>query len=87
MYSLPQSYNQNSKCKRCISSNAYDSQYCPILSEHFEITNPTCEEFERIKTGNLTFLSTEPKSAYEASSFFLLENRLKNKEFFQMRQV
>lgn len=64
-----------------------DSQYCPILSEHFEITNPTCEEFERIKTGNLTFLSTEPKSAYEASSFFLLENRLKNKEFFQMRQV
>ena len=24
MYSLPQSYNQTSKCKRCISSNAYD---------------------------------------------------------------
>ena len=23
MYSLPQSYNQTSKCKRCISSNAY----------------------------------------------------------------
>ena len=25
MYSLPQSYNQTSKCKRCISSNAYES--------------------------------------------------------------
>ena len=25
MYSLPQSYNQTSKCKRCISSNAYNS--------------------------------------------------------------
>ena len=25
MYSLPQSYNQTSKCKRCISSNAYFS--------------------------------------------------------------
>ena len=24
MYSLPQSYNQTSKCKRCISSNAYN---------------------------------------------------------------
>jgi hypothetical protein len=24
LYSLPQSYNQTSKCKRCISSNAYD---------------------------------------------------------------
>ena len=26
MYSLPQSYNQTSKCKRCISSNAYEYQ-------------------------------------------------------------
>ena len=26
MYSLPQSYNQTSKCKRCISSNAYETQ-------------------------------------------------------------
>ena len=25
MYSLPQSYNQTSKCKRCISSNAYET--------------------------------------------------------------
>jgi len=24
LYSLPQSYNQTSKCKRCISSNAYE---------------------------------------------------------------
>ena len=27
MYSLPQSYNQTSKCKRCISSNAYTALY------------------------------------------------------------
>ena len=26
MYSLPQSYNQTSKCKRCISSNAYQKE-------------------------------------------------------------
>ena len=32
MYSLPQSYNQTSKCKRCISSNAY------FRHEHVNIT-------------------------------------------------
>ena len=33
MYSLPQSYNQTSKCKRCISSNAYDyhGMRCPYM--------------------------------------------------------
>lgn len=62
-----------------------DSQYCPILSEHFTITDPTCDEFERIKIGNLTFLSSEPKSAYEASSFFFLENRLKHRDFFKIQ--
>ena len=32
MYSLPQSYNQTSKCKRCISSNAYscNNEWCLI---------------------------------------------------------
>lgn len=29
MYSLPQSYNQTSKCKRCISSNAYEVEGIP----------------------------------------------------------
>ena len=33
MYSLPQSYNQTSKCKRCISSNAYDTDLFRIISE------------------------------------------------------
>ena len=28
MYSLPQSYNQTSKCKRCICSNAYHVCIC-----------------------------------------------------------
>ena len=32
MYSLPQSYNQTSKCKRCICPNAYD------LCKHFGTT-------------------------------------------------
>ena len=32
MYSLPQSYNQTSKCKRCISSNAYVYSYAYICS-------------------------------------------------------
>ena len=34
MYSLPQSYNQTSKCKRCISSNAYD-ETSKVLSLEF----------------------------------------------------
>ena len=33
MYSLPQSYNQTSKCKRCISSNAYVS-YISDFEKH-----------------------------------------------------
>ena len=33
MYSLPQSYNQTSKCKRCISSNAYDSVQTGFCNE------------------------------------------------------
>ena len=32
MYSLPQSYNQTSKCKRCISSNAY--RLCTYVAEY-----------------------------------------------------
>ena len=32
MYSLPQSYNQTSKCKRCISSNAYSEGRIKFLS-------------------------------------------------------
>ena len=32
MYSLPQSYNQTSKCKRCISSNAYGEAAGPGLT-------------------------------------------------------
>ena len=36
MYSLPQSYNQTSKCKRCISSNAY---FNPVGSDKVKRTN------------------------------------------------
>jgi len=61
-----------------------DSKYCPILCNTFKITKPTCEEFEHIKTGNFPFLSDEPSSNYEASSFFKLERRLKNSELFKI---
>ena len=33
MYSLPQSYNQTSKCKRCISSNAYDESLTSLAKK------------------------------------------------------
>ena len=33
MYSLPQSYNQTSKCKRCISSNAYGQSPIDFLKQ------------------------------------------------------
>ena len=40
MYSLPQSYNQTSKCKRCISSNAYGK------------TTPKFERAKSLQTGD-----------------------------------
>lgn len=34
MYSLPQSYNQTSKCKRCICPNAYGTTPLTFLTSH-----------------------------------------------------
>ena len=50
MYSLPQSYNQTSKCKRCISSNAYDS--FPVKAyfyPDFYLMNDTKIAYEKIR--------------------------------------
>ena len=50
MYSLPQSYNQTSKCKRCISSNAYSFPDPPTIKDSDQATPdviesaPTTEE-------------------------------------------
>ena len=60
------------------------SKYCPILCDTFKITKPTCEEFENIKTGNLTFLSGSLSSNYEASIFYGLESRLKKSDLFKI---
>lgn len=61
-----------------------NSKYCPVLCEIFKITQPTCEEFERIKTGRVTYLYNDPSSIYEESTFFKLESRLKNRELFKV---
>ena len=60
------------------------SNYCPILCDTFKITNPTCEEFEQIKVGNLNLVSGSYTSNYEQSSFFRLERSLKECELFKI---
>lgn len=60
------------------------SKYCPILCDTFKITQPTCEEFEQIKIGRLTFLAGEYTSNYEKSSFRYLEERLKECQLFEI---
>ena len=44
MYSLPQSYNQTSKCKRCISSNAYILPYITEVVTSIAYS-PHCKTF------------------------------------------
>ena len=55
MYSLPQSYNQTSKCKRCISSNAYYTAFYDWFKKTQKKVVPVEVEGipeELIQTGN-----------------------------------
>ena len=62
-----------------------DSKYCPILSEFFKITNPTCEEFERVKEGSVTYVNNEISSEYEKSIFYKLESKLRKRELCKIQ--
>lgn len=52
MYSLPQSYNQTSKCKRCISSNAYLKDKQEGASRVFIAIDEKLYAFYNIRLGN-----------------------------------
>ena len=90
MYSLPQSYNQTSKCKRCISSNAYreveysDDVKMPIV--YFPLCEDwaqmLCEEFVALKMSLLWGKSTRTNilSSYKSKPFIYLPEKVNKKE-------
>lgn len=62
MYSLPQSYNQTSKCKRCISSNAYEvreqiKSYCQSKTNR-ESDDEGKQEVDKVSDNITKVLST-----------------------------
>ena len=59
-------------------------EYCPVLNDYFKWTEPTSEEFERIKYGTLMGWSEMNETdfeKYDNSLFGLLEGKIKNYEF------
>lgn len=56
-----------------------NTKYCPVLCSTFSLTEPTCEEYERIKiSGRGGIMLSDAKSEYEISSFYLVEKALKS---------
>lgn len=58
--------------------------YCPVLNDYFKWTEPTSEEFERIKYGTLMGwrkINEDDLDNYNNSLFGLLEGKIKNYEF------
>ena len=79
MYSLPQSYNQTSKCKRCISSNAYEDESMPLIirkgsSRGQEFTHPSGR---KVIISDNTFALWVYRNVLDGKTYSLLE--LKNK--------
>ena len=70
-------------------------KYCPQLSKAFKITDPTCNEYEKLKCGydiDLGSIDELPKeeqlnSNYKVSDFGNLENRLQNTEKFPLYEI
>ncbi|WP_320978869.1 RES domain-containing protein [Bacteroides sp.] len=64
------------------------TKYCPILCNKFYLTEPTCEEFERIKiSGRGGLFLRKEQSLYEMSSFCLVENALKSSANFPLLEM
>lgn len=72
-----------------------NSKYCPKLSENFFITDPTCNEFEKLKCGydidlgNAGYANKveELIANYEASDFGQLEKRLSDTGKFPLHKM
>ena len=68
-----------------------DTGYCPVLCEQFLVTEPTCDEYERIRgdysvdLGKAGYNSEEQlKRNYEVSIFGKIEERLKYRESYKI---
>ena len=70
MYSLPQSYNQTSKCKRCISSNAYDKDGNDILRETID------SNYRRVKQEIIALVESETERIKNNTELSRLLNHL-----------
>lgn len=62
------------------------TNYCPMLCDFFKLTDPTCEEYERIRTPGVINWN-DNRTNYEKSSFGLVEYALKDEERFPMRDM
>lgn len=64
------------------------TNFCPVLCRHFKLTNPTCEEYERIRTAtNSDLIWNDERSNYEKSSFGLVERALNDEKRFPMNNI
>lgn len=76
-----------------LGANGY--RYCPKLVDNFSITNPTCNEFEKLKCGydidlgNVGYDDAEFKvfANYEVSDFRQLEKRLCDTEKYPLYKM
>ena len=69
MYSLPQSYNQTSKCKRCICPNAYlnksilvivlDKETKQVIKRKLVIPNSIADDLSAIRDGKIFEIPVE----------------------------
>ena len=91
MYSLPQSYNQTSKCKRCISSNAYISYTADysneIWGEVMQFLERNCKFIKDIELSSGLVSIYETDVVNEFLVRFELENGGKNIVFWRTPDV
>lgn len=78
-----------------IDALGVNSNYCPKLAENFLITDPTCNEFEKLKCGygidfgRAGYANEEDKLSanYKASDFGQLEKRLSDIDKFPLHKI
>lgn len=64
------------------------TNYCPMLCGFFQLTDPTCEEYERIRISGVSNLYwNDNRTDYEKSSFGLVEYALEDEKRFPMHEM
>lgn len=76
-----------------------NSKYCEVLSTYFKLTSPTCAEFENGKSPLLPifvedttlhigdYKTNDETQRYKNSTYGLIEERLKDKDFFPLQSI